>query len=572
MTGGPGFDADHHYAQAMSMDKRGRRRDALTSLVRALELDPDHAPACAAAGRLLAALGRYDQAIASFEHALSLEPDAAPWRREFAGVLSVLATRHASAGRARSAADCLARAAVVARDDAPMLLRLGISLQQLGLAAQAEACYRRVIEIDAASADAWNNLGTLAQAARDPDEALARYRRALAIAPGHADATAGVAAVLDWQGRYDDAMALVAPLVDAGERGIEVLLMYGKLARRTGDGAVALATLLPAAGALDERSRDLCRLSFVLGDLYEDAASHDEAFDWYARGNRLKGARFDRAGHAEAIGALVQTVSRGHLGTAPTNPDTDERPVFIVGMPRSGTSLVEQILAAHPSVHAGGEMTAMAALVPVIEARTGQRYPQALAGLDADALRALAERYLAAFGTVDDRIERLTDKMPNNFLHLGLIQRMLPGARVVHCRRDPRDVALSCYFQNFAGQAMPVAYDLADLGHYYAGYRRLMAHYDDVIDLPVLTVTYEELVARPEPGIRRLLDFLGLPFDAACLDFHRIERIATTASHAQVRRPVYTDSVARHRRHADRLAPFLTALGDDAVDQGTTNP
>ena len=558
MDDGPGLDI----ARAQQALSRGDRATAEALCRAALDSDPDDVAALALLARLRAGAGDGAGAHRLARRALALAPNVAD-RREFAGVLSALAARHARDGRGRLAVDCLARAADLACDDAPALLRLGVSLQQLGDTVRAGACYRRVIEIDPTSADAWNNLGTLAQAARDADEALACYRRALELSPGHADATAGVAAVLDWQGRYDEAMALVAPCIEAGEHGIELLVMYGKLARRTGDGPAALATLLPAAERPGAASADLCRLSFVIADILEDAGRHDEAFDWYARGNRLKGARFDRTRHAAAVKRLMRVVTREHLAAAPVNPVSDVRPVFIVGMPRSGTSLVEQILAAHPLVHAGGEMTAMAALLPVIEARTASAYPEALAAIDADALHDLAARYLAAFGAVDDTVVRLTDKMPNNFLHLGLIQRMLPGARIVHCRRDARDVALSCYFQNFAGNAMPFAYDLADLGHYYAGYRQLMAHYARVIDLPMLDVTYETLVARPEQGIRSLLAFLDLPFDAACVDFHRIDRIATTASHAQVRRPVYTDSVQRHRRHSDRLAPFLDALGPD---------
>ena len=236
--------------------------------------------------------------------------------------------------------------------------------------------------------------------------------------------------------------------------------------------------------------------------------------------------------------------------------------MFIVGMPRSGTSLVEQIIASHPRAFGAGELNdigRMARELPVL-VNTARPYPEALDRLTPDIVDTLAGRYLGALSARAPDAARVTDKMPFNMLWLGLIAKLFPNARVIHCRREAMDNCLSCYFQLF-NQGLRFSYDLAHLGRVYRQHERLMAHWQACLPLSMLTVDYETLVADPENQTRRLIAFTGLEWDAGCLDFHRTERDVRTASVWQVRQPVYQSSVARWRAYEPWLGSLQAALG-----------
>jgi hypothetical protein len=243
-----------------------------------------------------------------------------------------------------------------------------------------------------------------------------------------------------------------------------------------------------------------------------------------------------------------------------------ERPVFVVGMLRTGTTLVEQILASHPAVHGAGEVPHLGAMVNNMSERLGgsEKYPECIKSLSAAAVRVLAGEYEQALdqsirGRQTAEVLRVVDKMPSNYLNLGLIATLFPKARIIHCRRDPVDTCLSCYFQNFQE---PIAYtlDLRHLGQYYREYERLMAHWRAVLPVGVFDLAYEELTADLEGVSRCLLDFCGLPWDDRCLRFNESRRIVRTSSALQVRQPVYRSSVGKWKRYEAQLGPLIAAL------------
>ena len=237
-------------------------------------------------------------------------------------------------------------------------------------------------------------------------------------------------------------------------------------------------------------------------------------------------------------------------------------PVFVVGMPRSGTTLAEQILASHPCACGAGELHDIGQIVIKLAEGLGgpEQYPNSLGRLDPAPVRALAEAYLDQLRQRCGEAARVVDKMPLNYQHLGVIAALFPRARVVHCRRDPIDTCLSCYFQDFA-RPLPFGPDLAHLGHHYREYERLMAHYTRVLPLPLFELRYEELTADQEAVSRRLLDFCGLDWDDRCLRFHETARTVNTSNALQVRQPLYRSSVGRWKRYEAHLAPLLEALG-----------
>jgi Sulfotransferase family len=268
------------------------------------------------------------------------------------------------------------------------------------------------------------------------------------------------------------------------------------------------------------------------------------------------------------VDRIMETFSPSIMARLPRARHGSEVPVFIVGMPRSGTTLTEQILAAHPEVFGAGELPALQRVVGLVPAMTGKAapWPECAARLGQGGVDTLAARYLSEVTRLAPGAARITDKMPQNFLSLGLVALLFPEARVIHCTRDPVDTCLSCYFQGFT-QGHGYAFDLATLGAYYRHYRRLMDHWNavldiPVIDMPVMEMRYEAMVADQEAESRRLVDFAGLDWDDACLRFFASDRLAHTASYDQVRRPVYKGSVGRWRRYAAHLGPLLAALGD----------
>jgi tetratricopeptide (TPR) repeat protein len=492
-----------------------------------------------ARGRAALRRGDYPAAAAAFEAARRASPDAIEPVHLLAGV------RHALGEH--EAAEALLEDAVARAPDAPGLwYSLGLVRHAAGRYRGARSAYQRALDLAPGWADALAGRGKVRQLLNDLTGARQDFRAALAASPGHADALGGLAAALELDGEPGQARALLEPVVEAGRAPAGLVIAWARLAGHAGAAEPAEQTLRRLLEVTTLADHERSHALFALGDLLDRRDACDEAFEAWAQANRSKPGTFDGEAWAAEVSAICRDWTRAALAGLPPG-SASERPLFIVGMPRSGTTLVEQILAAHPAVHAGGELEALAGL-----ARTLGEPPRP-AALDAGTSAALAGRYLTLAGG-SAAAHRVTDKMPSNFRHLGLIRALFPRARIVHCRRDPRDVALSCFRQDFGGLGLAWTRELTSIGAYYAGYHRLMAHWEATLDDGMLTLDYEDLVADPEAGARRLLQHAGLAWDSACLDAHALARVAATASHAQVRRPVYADAVGRYRRYARQLA------------------
>jgi len=312
---------------------------------------------------------------------------------------------------------------------------------------------------------------------------------------------------------------------------------------------------------------DRFHFEVALGKALEDAAAYEASFRHYAEGNRLRRQqlRYDadenRAFVDRSKALFTPQFFAARAGAGCTAPD----PIFIVGLPRSGSTLIEQILASHPAVEGTMELPDILGIARDLGGRTTpgvpSRYPEILGGLDAGALQELGERYLR-----QTRVQRhsdapyFIDKMPNNLAHVGLIHLILPRARIIDARRHPLACCFSAFKQHFArGQGF--SYDLTDVGRYYRDYVELMAHMDRVLPGRVHRVIYEQMVADTEGEVRRLLDYCGLPFEAACLRFYENARAVRTASSQQVRQPIYRDAVDQWRHYDHWLGPLRAALG-----------
>ncbi|CAN5213646.1 tetratricopeptide repeat protein [soil metagenome] len=461
-------------------------------------------------------------------------------------------------GEYQAAAAGFERLLEVAPSNAVIWTALGAALQLAHRNPAARTCYEKAIALDPGQLDARTNLGTVLQSLGHFEQAADSFRAALAIEPQHRPALAGLAASLDWLGRYAEALELLEPLAD-DPTDPETALVHAQILLHTGREAEGRALLERAFASGAEAPPLRQRMHFLLGDLHDAAADYDEAFSHYRRGNELKQLQWDRAAHRAGLDATIDAFTGTALGRLPRAETQSPVPIFIVGMPRSGTSLVEQILAAHPAVLAAGELGLVPALAGGLS-REDDPWARKACALSAPELTELAAKFRSAAPAPENGIERLTDKTPGNFLFLGLVELLFPNARIIHVVRDPLDACVSCYFQNFGGRNLPFSYDLRDLGFYYRDYERLMEHWRSVSGLPMLDVVYEELVADPEAGSRAIVAFAGLDWHPRCLNPHEIERSVATLSHAQVRRPIYRTSVGRFRHYDRYLGPLKNAL------------
>jgi tetratricopeptide (TPR) repeat protein len=305
---------------------------------------------------------------------------------------------------------------------------------------------------------------------------------------------------------------------------------------------------------------------FALSRVYDEADDADRAFPPLQQANSLKRATltYDPATESARVESIATLFTPDFLGRFAGASDSTLAPVFVLGMPRSGTTLVEQMLSAHPRIKAGGELPFMLEIARHLGKLWGSR-GEAGPGSDEQVqndLRHAVETYTRQTANLRSDESLFTDKLPGNFLFIGLIHLMFPRAHIIHCRRNPVDTCLSCYQRVFSSDDILYSYDLTELGRYYLLYQNLMRYWHEVLPPSrILDVDYEELVAKPEEGIRRMLEFCGLEYDAACLEFQNVKRAVTTASAVQVRQPLYSSSVHRSERYRKYLGPLLAALG-----------
>lgn len=324
--------------------------------------------------------------------------------------------------------------------------------------------------------------------------------------------------------------------------------------------------LLAKLNAVIQNSEDLpsdmrAMLHFAAGHLQEAGQDYDAAFKEFEQANKLKGAVYD-ANQVEAHFAAIKTVFTPDLIAEYACHNDFDQPVFIVGMPRSGTTLTEQILASHPQATGVGELILLNQMANTLGdiLKTEEKYPACISHLNCDIANQLAKAYLNELRRRAGKdAVRISDKMPGNFVHLGLIALLLPNAKIIHCQRNPLDTCVSCFTANFTG-FLPYAYNLTHLGHYYRCYQDLMAYWASVMPVPFHTMEYERLIADPEVEIRRLIDYLDLPWSDDCLTPHQTARAVATASNVQVRTPIYRHAVNRSARYIKHLDSLRRAL------------
>jgi tetratricopeptide (TPR) repeat protein len=472
------------------------------------------------------------------------------------------------AGQTDRAVEAYRRAIALSPDFAEAYNNLGVALGRLGRREEAARAYGRTIALKPDLAAAHHNLGAvLAELARAGDAEVA-LRRAIALKPDLAEAHSDLGVVLKVQGRLEAARDAFRRAIALKPGMVDTHYHLATLGLGLAGDADLDATLGVLNGpgrearALDPKARG--RLLFALGRALEDRGDFDQAFACLAEANAIRRAArpFDFETFEAHLDRVADVFTPALLQRLAGQGDPSRRPVFIIGMARSGTTLIEQIISAHPAVRGAGEITNLASLVDRIRGREGKTFPAWAADIDGGDCRTIGKAYLDSLPPPGPGEARLTDKRLHSFEHVGLIRLTLPNATLIHCQRDPRDVCLSLYALDF-NRGMDYAFDLTDLGRYWRAYERMMEHWRAVLPRGrMLDVPYEALVDDLEAWARRLIEHCGLEWDEACLRFHQSGREVRTASNVQVRRPIYAASVGRWRRFERHLGPLLEALGE----------
>ena len=457
-----------------------------------------------------------------------------------------------------------------------------LTLEQLGEALvakkrmqEAAEAFGEAVAVDPRNFRAWSNLGSSRYELGQPEAAAEAYQRALDINGDSVPVLSNLAMLKGQMGEFEAALALYRQILQLTPREAEIYYEIARLKTFTAaDPDIAVMEDLLQEDGIDDQAAMF--LGFALATAYEGVGDYDSAFDHMVRSNCLKRARlsFDVARYEDLVERLMATFDKELLNGHAGQGDPSERPIFIVGMPRSGTTLIEQILASHSSVHGAGEMEAVRDVVMGLAgagvglagmAPATRPFPEGVADLEAKHFRRLGEDYGRVLDRVAPAAARVTDKMPRNFFFVGLINLALPNARLVHSTRSAVDTCLSCYAHHFP-KGQEFTYDLADLGRYYRLYDRLMRHWREVLTERILDFAYEQVVADPETETRRLLEYCGLEWEDSCLSFHRTNRLVTSASTVQVRQPIYKSSVRKWKHYEHNLGPLLDALGPLADD------
>ena len=395
-------------------------------------------------------------------------------------------------------------------------------------------------------------------------EALTRYDKVLRLQPGSPGAIAGKADTWEKSGERSKSRALLEPFITAGRETSLMAIIQTRLELHEH----AYETAVNLCNRHNDASGTTAWHLFSLqGKALEKLGRFDEALDAYRRSNEAVPSPFNESGWLQHTQDLIGAFTAERMATLPRAAHGSQLPIFIIGMPRCGSTLVETILDAHPQVHGAGEFAAMQELVNEITLRIGSfsPYPVCIDDLAQTDVDDLAKTYLDRLGAVNPQARRIADKYLINYRHLGLIELLVPDARVIHCLRDPLDTCLSCYSQTLFPAAHPYANDLRRLGVVYCDYQRLMTHWRSVLKIPILQVRYEQLVSDQEQVTRQIIDFCGLDWDERCLRFYDRERVVQTASYDQVTRPIYNASVGRAKAFEKHLGPLQDELAKGGV-------
>lgn len=504
-----------HYNLGLVFRKLNKPEEAIKHFERVIELRSNFIDAYHYLGDTLLLIGDMDGALAQFLKALSLNPDISKIHVSVASLY-----------------------------------------KEFSLFDKALSHYETAFRLDQDNAQALVGLALLKADTGSFEEALTLLRDGSRRLPDNLDIAIGICNLLVLKREYKEAYHHIEAFMMNAETDSNIVLAYASLTPQVGDTkkAIYLLETVRKGNVLSAPMRE--NIEYQLGRLYEDEHDYDNAFHHYAEVKNIRPVPSDLGKRLANMKEIKKAFSREFLSSAPRSTIKDNRPVFILGMPRSGTSLVEQILASHPDVFGGGERTF---LWKIKKSLPGGAYPELISALTQEQINECAQRYLDQISALSNSAVRITDKLPHNYLHIGLIDIFFPDARIIHCVRDPADTCTSIFTRIF-NLNHRYARNLADLGAYYREYEKLMNYWKRVIKVPLLEVKYEDLVSDFDHKAHALVEFCDLPWDPACNEFYNSKRIVNTPSFDQVSRPIYSSSIGRWKHFESHLQPLIKAL------------
>ena len=496
-------------------------------------------------------------AIRCFKKTIGLNPDSA-------AAYFNLALAQAAGRQLNEAAASLEKCLLIDADLGPAHLKASAVYARLGFQEKALLHIKQVLRKEPRNTEALIRSARIQLVFGNMEEAQKAFRLALEIKPDAMPAVAGLAGLYAKKGAIDKALDLIEPFVDGGNTPRPIAIVFSDICQtpeRCRQAVELLEEILNASTQPRRHHRDLL---VALAKLYDRLQQYDRAFETISEANGLKQAETDMARICNQTDSFISTWDPHFNARLPAAglQIGHVQPVFIVGMPRSGTTLVEQILASHPAVYGAGELKDIGNIMMNMPRVVGMDtpYPECFEYLDRVTLNELADGYLQKLASMSGDGRRIvTDKLPTNFWNLGLIKRLFPGSIIIHCSRQPLDTCISCYFTDFAEENLH-SFDLEDMGIYYRQYRKIMHHWKNTLGIRMLDIPYEDIVREPEHWSRQLIDYCGLAWDERCLNPHTTRRDVTTASFMQVRQPIYTSSIDRWKHYRAHIDPLVKAL------------
>ncbi len=537
-----------------ALRKSDRREEAVTSFSKAITINPEFAEAYCNLGNTFNDLDKLEEAVASYNKAISIKSD-------YAVAYSNLSRTLINLGRLEEAIASCNKAISINQNLAEAHCTLANAFNKLDRLEEAVASYNKAISIKSDYVDAYCNLsGSLRDLGR-LEKAIASCNIAISINPNLAEAHCKLGIVFNDLGRMEEAVACYNKAISIDPDYVEALLFLSKMRKHNeyDDTIRKMEAFYSRAGISPEKK---IHFAFGLGRVFENLKEYNKSFDLILEGNKLKRTSYKYIINDDVLlfNNLKKVFSSVFFSKFSHAGNPDETPIFILGMPRSGTTLLEQILASHSQVFGAGELKDLSSIANnICSMMNGSKFPGSVSDLSEEALYALGSNYIENVKKHSDVERFITDKMPYNFQLIGLIKVILPKSKIIHCVRDPMDNCYSIFKTDFAGKHK-YAYDLNELGQYYNLYLDLMDYWRNIIPEFIYDIRYEELVSDQEVQTRKLLNFCNLPWEKSCLSFYKTQRKVATASATQVRRPMYSDSVQLWKKYEKQLEPLRKAL------------
>ena len=547
-------------ARGKSLLAGGNYNVAVELFERALKLDSECFDAAFSLGSLLVKAGNNTQAESYLMRSVELAP-------ENHMALGMLGVCKYNLQKFEEAVDCYSKVINIQPLNVQAYANLSITYLDMGLRKQAVSCARKVIEINPRFVAGYCLLGSALSSLGEYEQAYEQYNKALEIMPDYRTALSGKINTLIKLGRKAEAKLILEKVIEDNIVDESIVSSFLSLSVTPDEinKSKAVLSRVMTNNALTHKQKLI--LHFSAGEFYDRIGEYDKAFEHYRCGNDLVKRDYNRDEFEKYFDDIISVFTRDFLGATPRAAvQSDIEPVFVLGMPRSGTSLVERILGCHPDVYPAGELTSIYRISCDISSAVSsiKPFPGSVLDMDIDTINDFSRRHLDFLAKISNGEKLVIDKVPHNFLFIGLIEILFPAARIIHCIRDPVDTCLSNYFQYFSGP-LSYPYKLENIVHHYKLYRKIMRHWKGVVSLPILEVHYENLVENQESEIRRMLDYLELPWNGSCMTFYKSPQVTRTASNDQVRSPLYKKSVGRWKNYEKHIAGMKSML-DHAMD------